>query len=158
MRKSIFSRSAISVLLIVFVLACFVAAWAASPLPEAVAKAHTVFIENETGFNELEYATVLEISKWGHFELAESAEKADLILVLDNGSHVRMVPSDQVPMPSDSAKPVVAPGYTRISLVDPKTQKELWADLHRTDGGKVKSGGLLDGLRQAFREYDKAHR
>ena len=47
-------------------------------LPDAIIHAHTVFVENETGFNELQYALVLELSKWGRFELSDSREKADL--------------------------------------------------------------------------------
>jgi len=39
--------------------------------------------------------------------------------------------------------------------VDPKSGATLWSDLHKTEGGKVKSGHLLDGLRQAFEEYEK---
>jgi hypothetical protein len=155
MRKSRLSRFAILVCLIVFVSVPMVA-WAMPALPETVARAHTVFIQNDTGFTELQYSTVLELNKWGHFDLAESAEKADLILVLDNGSHVRMLPEGQVPSGNSTPRIAVPPGNTRISLVDPKSGQELWADVHRTDGGKVKNGGLLDGLREAFRAYDKA--
>ena len=50
----------------------------------------------------------------------------------------------------------VPAGHTKIALVDPKTGATLWSDLHKTEGGKVKSGHLLDGLRQAFDEYEKA--
>ena len=41
-------------------------------------------------------------------------------------------------------------GHTRIALVDPKSGTTLWSDLHKTEGGKVKNGHLLDGLREAF--------
>jgi len=51
---------------------------AAAPknLPDVVVRAHSVFIVNETGFNELEYPLILEINKRGRFELAASPEKA----------------------------------------------------------------------------------
>jgi len=130
------------------------------PLPDAVAHAHTVFLDNETGFNELGYSTVFELNKWGRFDLADSREKADLILRLDSGNHVRVVPEGQVPssasMNSDDSE--TPRGYTRISLLDPKSNAVLWSDTHRTDGGKVKNGHLLDGLREAFDSYDKSHR
>jgi len=65
-------------------------AWAGPrPLPDAVVHARSIFLENETGFHELGYSTVLELSKWGRFELAESRERADLILRLNNGNRVR---------------------------------------------------------------------
>lgn len=135
--------------------------WAnSSRLPEVVVRAHTVFIENETGFTELEYATVLELSKWGHFEMAESREKADLILRLDTGSRVRAVPeSEGVPSADRAlAENPVPSGYTRIALLEPKTGQMLWSGKHKTEGAKVKSGHLLDELRDAFRDYEKGKR
>ena len=130
-------------------------------LPDAVVHAHTVFLENETGFNELQYSTIFELSKWGRFDLAESPDKADLIMRLDSGSHVRAVPEGQFPTSGgmNAAEDGEIPkGHTRISLLDPKTSAVLWSDTHRTEGGKVKNGHLLDGLRDAFDSYDKSRR
>jgi hypothetical protein len=127
-------------------------------LPDAIVRAHAVFIENETGFNELHYALVLELSKWGRFDLAESREKADLIIRLDNGNHVHAVPDGQYPggtMNAFSETPEVPKGHTRIALLDPKSNALLWSDTHKTEGGKVKNGHLLDGLRDAFDSYEK---
>jgi len=136
---------------------------AATPknLPDAVVRAHTVFIVNDTGFNELEYNLIFEINKWGHFDLADSPEKADLILRLDNGNHVRALPDGQ--FPSDTSinstdTSEIPKGHTRISLLDPKTNTLLWSDTHKTEGGKVKNGHLLDGLRDAFDAYEKSRR
>jgi len=137
--------------------ACTVAA--PKPLPEAVVRAHSVFIENETGFNELQYELILELSKWGRFDLADSREKADLILRLDNGNHVRAVPDGQFPsggMNALSESTEIPKGHTRIALLEPKTDGILWSDTHRTEGGKVKNGHLLDGLREAFENYEKS--
>jgi len=131
------------------------------PLPDFVVHAHSVFLLNETGFNELDYSTILEINKWGRFDLADSPGKADLILRLDNGNHVRAVPDGQLPSASglggvdDSEIPK---GHTRISLVDPKTNTVLWSGTHKTEGGKAKNGHLLDGLREAFDAYEKSRR
>jgi hypothetical protein len=130
-------------------------------LPDIVTRAHTVFVENETGFHELQYTLILELSKWGRFELADSPEKADLILRLDNGNHVRMVPSGEFPSTTAlnaSADSEIPKGHTRISLLEPKTNSMLWADMHKTEGGKVKNGHLLDGLRDAFDAYEKSRR
>jgi hypothetical protein len=133
---------------------------APQPLPDAVTRAHSVFLENETGFNELQYVVVLELSKWQRFDVADSRDKADLVLLLDNGNHVRVVPDGQLPSPSASndVPGEIPKGHTRIALLDPKTNSLLWSDIHKTDGGKVKSGHLLDGLREAFDSYDKSHR
>ena len=52
----------------------------------------------------------------------------------------------------------VPSGYTRIALVDPKSGQVLWSGMHKTEGSKVKSGHLLDSLRDAFRDYDRGKR
>jgi hypothetical protein len=130
-------------------------------LPDAVVHAHTIFLVNDTGFNELQYSTIFELNKWGRFDLVDSAEKADLILRLDSGNHVRAVPDGQ--FPSTTAAPAkddseIPRGHTRISLLDPKNSALLWSDTHKTEGGKVKNGHLLDGLREAFDAYEKSRR
>jgi hypothetical protein len=129
-------------------------------LPTAVTHAHTLFLENETGFNELQYTAILELSKWGRFDLLDSPEKAELIMRLENGNHVRVVPAGDFPSNSGNAyaDSNVPRGYTRISLIDPKSNSVLWSDVHKTEGGKVKSGHLLDGLRDAFNSYEKSRR
>jgi hypothetical protein len=75
MRKNFFLEPAVS--LAIVMLCCAGSNVCAQPrvLPQAVLNAHTVYIQNETGFVELEYATILELNKWGHFELAERREK-----------------------------------------------------------------------------------
>jgi hypothetical protein len=160
MRKNFFLKHGNSLLMILLCLAGM-SVWAQpAALPQAVVSAHTLYVENETGFAELQYVTILELNKWGHFDLAESREKADLILRLDNGTHVRVVPEGEVPSSASSvsAESAVPAGYTRIGLLDPKTGQLLWSDVHKTEGGKVRSGHLLDGLREAFHSYEKGKR
>ena len=145
----------------------FVLCWAgwsalAQPtvLPEAVVNAHTVYVQNETGFVELGYATTLELNKWGHFGLAERREKADLILRLDSGTRVRPV-SESEGIPAASSAPAedsVPPGYTRVALLQPKSGQILWSGKHKTEGGKIKNGHLLDELREAFGDYERGKR
>jgi len=128
-------------------------------LPQAVTSAHSVFLQNETGFPDLEYTALLELNKWGRFEVVASQDKADLVLVLTCGTRVRAIPDGQFPRTTGLnafTEESVPAGHTKIALVDPKTGATLWSDLHKTEGGKVKSGHLLDGLRQAFDEYEKA--
>ncbi len=128
-------------------------------LPEAVTNAHTVFLVNQTGFAELQYTAVLELNKWGHFEIVESREKADLVLSLTSGTHVRALPDGQYPRPTGLnafTEDAVPKGHTRVALLDPKTGATLWSDVRKTEGGKVKNGHLLDGLREAFDTYEKS--
>lgn len=153
-----FGRLAVRVIWILSMLAGIAAA-GGPELPDQVTTAHTVFLVNETGHSELLYAAVLEMNKWGRFELVESKEKAELVMVLSSGSHVRAVPDGQQPRTvglNAFVEESVPKGQTKIALVDPKTGDTLWKDYQKTDGGKVKSGHLLDGLRQAFERYDKS--
>jgi hypothetical protein len=131
------------------------------PLPAAVIRAHTIFLWNETGFNELDYSTILEISKWGRFDLTGSPEKAELILRLDNGKHVHAVAEGGFPSSNafTGGEDFEIPrDHTRISLLDRKTNTVLWSGTHKTEGGKVKNGHLLDGLREAYDAHEKNHR
>lgn len=130
-------------------------------LPQAVMNAHSVFVENETGFAELQYTAVLELSKWGHFQQAEGREKADLVLVLSSGTHVHAIPDGQYPRTTGLnafSEETVPKGHTKIALVDPKSGATLWSGFHKTEGGKVKNGHLLDELRQAYEETEKSKR
>lgn len=157
MRLSEFRKSAAFLLVLIFWVMTLPAG-AHPTLPQAVTSAHTVFLDNETGFVELQYTAALELNKWGRFEIVDSREKADLVLVLSSGTHVRAIPDGQFPRTTGLnafSEESIPQGHTKISLVDPKTGSTLWSDLHKTEGGKVKNGHLLDGLRQAFDEYDK---
>jgi len=158
MRKNSFLKKRIFPAVLVLCVAVL-SVWANSTtLPEAAVKARTIYLQNDTGFAELEYTAVLELNKWGRFDLAESAGKADLILKLDGSTRVRAVSNGQVPGAHFTDDASVPAGYTRIALVDPKSEQMLWSDLHRTEGARVKSGHLLDGLRDAFRSYEKSRR
>ena len=132
-----------------------------TPLPQAVMSAHSVFVENETGFVELQYTAVLELSKWGHFQQAESREKADLVLLLSSGTHVHAIPEGQYPRTTGLnafTEEAVPAGHTKVALVDPKSGSTLWSSFHKTEGAKVKGGHLLDELRQAYEETEKGKR
>lgn len=127
-------------------------------LPQAVMAAHSLFVENETGFVELQYTAVLELSKWGHFQQAESRGKADLVLLLSSGTHVHAVPDGQYPRTTGLnafTEEAVPAGQTKVALVDPKSGATLWSSFHKTEGAKVKNGHLLDELRQAYEATEK---
>jgi len=160
MRKNSFLGRGTSLVIFVLCVAALDAQAQTVVLPQAVVNARTVYIQNETGFTELEYTTVLEMNKWGRFELAENREKADLILRLDSGTRVRLVPEGEGirAASSELAESPVPPGYTRIALLQPKSGQMLWSGKHKTEGSKVKSGHLLDELREAFRDYEKGKR
>jgi hypothetical protein len=73
----------------------------------------------------------------------------------------RAIPEGQLPNGATNSfgeRTEIPKGHTRIAFLDPKTRALLWSDTHKTEGGKVKSGHLLDGLRDAFDDYEKSRR
>ena len=129
-------------------------------LPSRVYAARTVYVENRTTSGELQNIAYTELSKWGHFQIVDSPQKADLLLRLSSGTYVRFVPGGENSSPAASAPmttkqnwtgadTAVPEGCTRISLVDPKTGSSLWSDIRKTNNPKAASR-MLDGLRAAF--------
>jgi hypothetical protein len=79
----------------------------------------------------------------------------------ENKEQVRVVSEGQFPSTGGVnavAESEIPKGHTRIALLDPKTNAVLWSDTHKTEGGKVKNGHLLDGLRKAFNTSEKSRR
>ncbi len=127
-------------------------------LPMKVLTASTIYVDNQTTSAELQNTAYIELSKWAHFQIVDSPEKADIILRLSGGTSVKFVPGNGEPPAYDSksakqnwmgADEAVPPGSTRLSLIDPKTGNPLWSDVHKTDNPKAASR-MLDGLREAF--------
>jgi hypothetical protein len=132
-------------------------------LPASVVAAKTVYVDNQTTSAELLNTAYAELSKWGRLQLADTPQKADIVLRLSNGNYVKFVPSGENPPASKpktgnqnvaSADEAVPPGSTRISLIDPKTGNSLWSDIRKTDNPKATTH-MLDGLREAFDQKQK---
>lgn len=140
-----------------------------SALPEAVFAAKTIYIDNQTNAAELHNDAYMGLAKWGHFELVDSAQKADLVLRLTGTSFAQTIPSDTPPDMSvktgsthaggDAVLPnggAAAPdGFTRLTLVDPKSGAALWSDLSKTNRPEA-AARIVDVLREAFEQGLKA--
>lgn len=136
------SKTSRSAKTLVFIMLFFLPAQARDPrstLPQAVVDARTIYLESGTNPTGLEYTAILELNKWGRFELVEKENRADLIMHLASSGGGTSVPK----------------GDTLISLLDPKTGNLLWSDLQKTENSKVRNGHLLDGLRKAFEDYER---
>ena len=132
-------------------------------LPTSVLRAQTVYVDNQTTSAELQNTAYTELSKWGRFQVVDAAQKADIVLRLSNGNHVKFVPgAENIPahdpkvekqncMGADEAVP---PGSTRISVIDAKSGNSLWSEIRRTDSPKAATH-MLDGLRDAFDRNQK---
>jgi hypothetical protein len=135
-----------------------------APLPAIVFAGKTVFIENSTGDATLQHSVCMELTRWGRFRLAENRNNADLVLAISGPSSVRTVPASEStsgypPQARNDtpAEPAVPAGFTRISIVDPKTGKSLWFSQAKSDLSKSRTS-FLDGLRDAIDQQESAHK
>jgi hypothetical protein len=138
-------------------------------LPPAVLAAKTIYIDNQTNDAGLQNNAYMGLARWGHFQVVEDAQKADVVLRMTGRAFVQTVPSDTPPdmsmkpgntraggeglLPSgDAAAPE---GFTRLTLVDPKSGAAWWSDLSKTNRPEAATH-MLDGLREAFEQGLKA--
>jgi hypothetical protein len=141
-------------------------------LPAAMFVAKTIYIDNQTSDAGLQNYAHMGLAKWGHFQVVDSAQKADVVLRLTGTSYAQSVPSDTPP--DLNAKPATtragnardegvlpggdqsAPdGFTRLTLVDPKSGEAWWSDLRKTNHPQ-EAARIVDGLREAFEQGLKA--
>jgi hypothetical protein len=133
-----------------------------TPLPAIVFAGKTVFIENETGDATLQHAVYLELARWGRFDVVASRDKADIVLAVSGPNAVgTVVTSDSSGgYPPQSRAPEGDPvpsGFTRISILDPKSGKPLWFSQRKTDLSKSRTS-FLDGLRDAMEQQESRKR
>ncbi len=129
-----------------------------APLPERVASAKTVFLDNETGTNKLGDAFYREVKKWNRWQVVADRRKADLILVLSkDNSVVGVVSSGSATQTSTASAttygqtttvsgtsnasgvnvsvPIKAQGWY-LHVIDPTSGEKLWS-VNATMGGKL---------------------
>jgi hypothetical protein len=142
----------------------------ASSLPAAALSAKTIYVDNQTTDANLQNNAYMALAKWGRFQMADSPQKADIVLRLTGSSYVQSVPSDTPPdMSMASANAHAAQGdtsshstsflpsgyesapdgFTRLTLFDGKTGSAVWSDLSKTNSPQAATH-ILDGLREAF--------
>jgi len=144
-------------------------------LAPSVLAAKTIYIDNQTTDASLQNNAYMALARWGHLQVVDSAQKADVILRLTGSSYVRALPSDtrsemtmasantRAPAATDSAATSLLPngyeaapdGFTRLTLLDAKTNSAVWSDLSKTNTLQTATH-LLDGLREAFEQGRKA--
>jgi hypothetical protein len=133
-------------------------------LPEAVFSAKTIYIDNQANDASLQNSAYMALAKWGHFQVVDSAEKADVVLRLTGSSVVKSVPSDTRPDMSMKSSPNAAgnsqsllpngveaapDGFTRLTLLNAKSGAALWSDLSKTSHADA-ALHMLDSLREAY--------
>ena len=125
-------------------------------VPASVLAARAVYVENETSDAQIQTAVYAELVKWGRFQIADTPQKADLILRISNGNMVRFVSGDAATAPTVETKATpqvseepVPPGFTRLTLVEAKTGNSVWSGQRKTTGSPA-GWHLLDSLRDAI--------
>jgi hypothetical protein len=137
----------------------------AAPLPVNVLAARKIYVDNRTGDAAMLNHAYLELTKWGRFQLVDSPQKADVVLRLF-GRDAAFLPAGEktyVYKPGASvarlqgADESVPEGFTRLTLVDPKSGVALWTEQRKTRGPEAKQH-LVDGLREAIEQTERARK
>jgi hypothetical protein len=131
-------------------------------VPEKVLAARKIYVENQTNDAELQNYAYLELTKWGRFQIVDSPKKADVILRLNGGNTATLVPTGEKTYLYNSSAggewrdktEQVPGGFTRLTLIDPKTGSTLWSDQRKTMGPEARRR-IVDGLRDAVEQGEK---
>ena len=147
-------------LLVVFILANLIAPTSAqgqkqlAPSPR-ILSARSVYFDNRTGVDAVGDKALVQLKKWGRFQIVQDRKQADLIILLsadpykggyiifsggqtgtiDKNGHI-----DEDPVPNYNRQSPVRDVY--LSVIDRKTGENLWSDSHHW-------GGLLTGFNSA---------
>ena len=160
---------------LVFVIATIVLLVASSyakhekmPLPSQVMTAKTIYIDNRSGDADIGDKAYDELRKWGRFQIVDSAEKADVVLLLSASKYISGYSSDsyhntrgsvdssgniEAHTSGNSSSDAIVSGQTYVTIVDPKSGTPLWSDA-RAWGRKSATRGLIKELRERMEQQE----
>lgn len=111
-----------------------------APLPAAIIAAKTVYIQNESNFPDIADKAYTVLKRWGRYQVVDSKEKADLILVFTI-AHSTTQGNDPAFVSLYNSKTGAytygtVPGgtstltwsWTQMRILDSKTGDVMWAD------------------------------
>jgi hypothetical protein len=113
------------------------------PLPQQVTTAKTIYIDNRSGIANIGDRAYDELQKWARFQIVDSAEKADLVLLISASQYVSgysSVSNHNTTGTIDDAgnlnaqtyghstSDAIVSGTTYVTVLDPKTGTALWSD------------------------------
>jgi hypothetical protein len=135
-------------------------------LPANVMAARKIYVDNRTGDAAMQNHAYLELTKWGRFQIVDSPQKADVVLRLFGRDTAAFVPAGDKTYVYGPAANVarlqgadeqVPGGFTRLTLVDPKSGVALWTEQRKTRGPEARQR-LIDGLREAIEQSEKSRK
>lgn len=140
------------------------------PLPERIMTAKTVYLDNQSGFADLGDKAYDEMKKWGRYQIVDSADKADIVLLLSAKEYIGGYTSSTYhnttgsaddngnisahTYSSGSSRAIVA-GTTFITLVDAKSGASLWSDARAWGRWKSATRGLVKELRDRVKDQEQ---
>lgn len=139
------------------------------PLPPQIAKATTVYIDNQTGVAEPGDRCYTEIEKWGRFKVVQNPKGADLVLLLSikeyTGGYVTGSSTSTINIPgpvstttqTSRTRPVTV-GHTYLTVIDPKTGENLWGNSRQWRKHHSATKDLVDDLIKRINEDAKQSR
>jgi hypothetical protein len=119
-----------------------------------IMSAKTAYFEDRTGVDKVGEAALIELKKWGRFQVVTDKKKADLIFLLSadpyQGGHVTLASGNTGTIDNGHVEEDRVPDYNvqgpvrdaYLSVIDRATGNSLWSDSHRW-------GGLLTGKNSA---------
>jgi hypothetical protein len=139
------------------------------PLPQRVMTAKTAYIDNQSGHADLGDKAYDEMKKWGRYQIVDSADKADIILLLSAKEYVggytsstsqtttgRVDDNGNVNAQTNGSgdSQAVVTGTTFITLIDGKSGASLWADAKPWGRWKSATRGLVKELRDRVKDQE----
>ena len=139
------------------------------PLPQQVITAKTAYIDNQSGRADLGDKAYDEMKKWGRYQLVDSPDKADLVLLLSAKEYVGGYTSSTYRNTTGSvdnngnvnaqtygsgSSSAVITGTTFITLVDRASGASLWSDAKPWGKWKSATRGLIKELRDRVKDQE----
>jgi hypothetical protein len=128
-----------------------------APLPDALVAAKSIFLINDSSDLKAYDAFFAELTKWKHFAIVMSRDKADIIALLTtNAAYAVTVGSGSAStiggttMATGTAFSIPA-NYLGLKIFDAKTADVLWTDATEKRIGAARAPGqLVNHLRDRF--------
>ena len=139
------------------------------PLPQEILLAKTIYIDNQSGHADLGDKAYDELKKWGRYEIVNSPDKADIVLLLSAREYISGYSSStyhnttgtvqdngniNAQSYGSTGSTAVYSGTTYITLLNPKTGTSLWADARAWGRWKSATRGLIKELRDRVTEQE----
>jgi hypothetical protein len=130
-----------------------------STVAPKILSARSVYFDNQTGAAHVGENALKQLKKWGRFRIVRDQKQADLMILLSadpyKGGHIATAAGQtgtvdsngSIDMDSVPSFHKLAPvRYAYLTVIDPKTEENLWSDSHQWGGlltGFNSVGGLL---------------